>query len=44
MVTTYARRPEASNFLEVKRWVTRILFEAFEGEIGELLDVPDKDL
>ena len=34
-----ARRPETSNLLEVERRVTRVLFEALEGAIGNLLDV-----
>jgi len=33
MVAANARRPEASDLLEVKRRVTRVLFEAFVGLI-----------
>ena len=35
----HARRPETPDFLEMKRWILRILLEMFVGLIRELADV-----
>lgn len=39
VLTADPSRPETPNLLEVKRRVTRVLFETLVGLIGELLDV-----
>lgn len=36
IVSTDASRPEATYFLEVKRWVSRVLLQAGVGLIGEI--------
>jgi hypothetical protein len=38
IVSTDPDRPEATDPLEVKRWMTRVLLQAGIGLIGELLD------
>ncbi len=39
IATSHARGPEATDFLEMKRWVLWILLEMFVGLIRELPDV-----
>ncbi len=39
ITASHARRPETPDFLEMKRWILRILLEMFVGLIRELADV-----
>ena len=39
IAASHARRPETPDFLEMKRWILRILLEMFVGLIRELADV-----
>ena len=39
IAASHARRPETPDFLEVKRWILRILLEMFVGLIRELAGV-----
>ena len=39
IAASHARRPETPDFLEMKRWILRILLEMFVGLIRELADL-----
>jgi hypothetical protein len=39
IISTDPNRPEATDLLEVQRWVARVLFQASTCSIGELLDL-----
>src|SRR5712692_2126854 len=38
MMGAYSRRPEATDFLEVKRWISRVPFQLLEAPIREALN------
>lgn len=39
IAASHARRPETPDFLEMQRWILRIVFEVFVGVIRELPDI-----